>query len=46
MPPRSAPGRGAGRGGPNIRGGGAARGGVPVGIAGEWCLASKYFTSF
>ena len=46
MPPRIAPGRGAGRGGgPSTRGGGAARGGVPVGIAGEWYLASKYFAS-
>ena len=37
MPPRIAPGRGEGpkRGGPKTRGSGAARGGVPVAIAGE-----------
>lgn len=44
MPPRLAPGRGAGpRGGGPTRGGGAARGGVPVAIAGESYLASKYW---
>jgi len=37
IPPRIAPGRGAGprRGGPNTRDTGAARGGVPVATAGE-----------
>ena len=44
MPPRIAPDRGKGpRGGPNTRGRGAARGGVPVAIEGESYLASKYF---
>lgn len=37
IPPRIAPGRGAGprKGGPNTRGTGVGRGGVPVATAGE-----------